>query len=653
MKCSRSLRAVTLVLALTLSAPVFAQAAGPTAAERVDDLIGVLKSSSSSEQQKHLACQQLQVIGDARAIPVLASMLRDERLGHRARQALEANPDPAVDAAFRQALRTVKGNLLVGVIDSVGNRRDAKATDALVRHLRGEDVRVASAAARALGRIATEKSILALEQTAAGAPSAVKPAILEGYLIAADTAYASGGREQAARMFDWLLQQETPKPVRVAAVRGAIVSRGHPDGTALAVEQLKSDDEEMFAVALRVLQESEGSELAAACAARLGELPAARQVRLIDALAGRGGNEAVGALVAATEMGAANVRVAAIRALAQLGDAAGLPVLLKALADSDADVANAAQAGLAAFPGSEADAAVLAMLANEDPAQRRAAIEIIAKRQVPDVTNTLVKAAGDGDGQTRLAAIRALGAIAPAGEIAAVVRVLVSAKPGQDAQAAEAAVAAVIARAEPREAMAEPLIAAMADAGAVERCALLRLLPAAGGAQALEAVRGGTRMLDKQVQDAAIRALCNWPTADAAADVLAIARDGDSRVHKQLALRGYIRMTADAALSPEQRGAMCAEAVKLARTPDDKKLVLGALGAVPTKESLAAVMAQMEDSAVSEEAVAAALAIAEKLAASEREAVKSALTKAAGTAKNEELLRRVHALLGQADRNTP
>ena len=52
-----------------------------------------------------------------------------------ARYGLEPIPDPAVDAALRDALGKVKGRLLVGVIGSIGVRRDPKAVPALAKRL--------------------------------------------------------------------------------------------------------------------------------------------------------------------------------------------------------------------------------------------------------------------------------------------------------------------------------------------------------------------------------------------------------------------------------------------------------------------------------------------------------------------------------------
>ena len=65
-----------------------------------------------------------------------------------ARYAMEPIPDPAVDSALRRAGR-LKGRPLIGVIGSIGVRRDARAVDRLAALLKEQGSGVARAAARA------------------------------------------------------------------------------------------------------------------------------------------------------------------------------------------------------------------------------------------------------------------------------------------------------------------------------------------------------------------------------------------------------------------------------------------------------------------------------------------------------------------------
>lgn len=116
-------------------------------------LVELLRDPGASVFAKAKACQRLAVVGNYFAVPALAPLLADPQLSHYARYALEPLQDPAADQALRDALGKVKGKLLVGVINSIGVRRDPEAIPLLGKLLADEDAEVAQAAAAALARI--------------------------------------------------------------------------------------------------------------------------------------------------------------------------------------------------------------------------------------------------------------------------------------------------------------------------------------------------------------------------------------------------------------------------------------------------------------------------------------------------------------------
>src|SRR5213593_1928033 len=146
-------------------------------AEKQRTLIKVLKSHAPPED-KAIACKQLAIYGTKDAVPALAALLPDAKLASWARIALEAIPDPAADDALRRAMGKLKGKLLVGTINSIGYRRDAKAVKGLGKRLNKDaDAEVASAAAVALGRIGGDKASAALERALAAARAGVLTAV--------------------------------------------------------------------------------------------------------------------------------------------------------------------------------------------------------------------------------------------------------------------------------------------------------------------------------------------------------------------------------------------------------------------------------------------------------------------------------------------
>ena len=124
-----------LVLSATmlLSAAALADDAEQSS-DREQELIALLQSEAPAAE-KAVACKHLAVHGTAVAVPELARLLGDEQLASWSRIALEAIPGPEVDEALREAMNSVDGRLLVGVINSIGVRRDTMAVDPLTNHM--------------------------------------------------------------------------------------------------------------------------------------------------------------------------------------------------------------------------------------------------------------------------------------------------------------------------------------------------------------------------------------------------------------------------------------------------------------------------------------------------------------------------------------
>ena len=122
-------------------------------ARPLPQLVSLLQDSGASVYAKAKACQRLAVIGDRTAVPALAPLLADPQLSHYARTALEPLPDRAADEALRAALGKVQGALLVGIVTSIGKRRDREAIAALEKLRHDPDTAVARAADGALARI--------------------------------------------------------------------------------------------------------------------------------------------------------------------------------------------------------------------------------------------------------------------------------------------------------------------------------------------------------------------------------------------------------------------------------------------------------------------------------------------------------------------
>jgi HEAT repeat protein len=186
-------------------------------------LIAIVKDSGASEFRKAKACVRLGELGAKEAVPALAALLGDEHMNVYARYGMEPIADPSVDAALRAALPRLKGNLLIGVVNSIGKRRDAGAIPVLAKMLQqGSDVELARAAASALGSIGTAASVKELQSAMPKTSGTLRIAVADACLVSAERLLADGKREQALALYTAMTATDVPKPARLAAMNGII-----------------------------------------------------------------------------------------------------------------------------------------------------------------------------------------------------------------------------------------------------------------------------------------------------------------------------------------------------------------------------------------------------------------------------------------------
>jgi len=186
-------------------------------------LLGVL-DSDATRAGKQFVCRELSIIGTEQSVPTLAKMLVDEETSDMARYALERIPGSAVDEALRGSLRKARGNVRIGIINSLGQRRDKAAVRNLSRMLGRPNQETAIAAAAALGQIADSQAAEALAEAKNKAEGKLLSVVLDAYLKCADQLVADGNKIKAMAIYKELQKEGMPKPIRTAALTGMINS---------------------------------------------------------------------------------------------------------------------------------------------------------------------------------------------------------------------------------------------------------------------------------------------------------------------------------------------------------------------------------------------------------------------------------------------
>jgi len=571
----------------------------PQQRKAIEERLSAVLQTDATRACKHFICLQLSEIGTGRSVPVLATLLKDEELSDMARFALQRIPSPKVDQVFREALKDLSSDIRIGIINSIAWRGDRKAVPELAR-LAGQDNRSLSGAAiSALGHIGGNGAAEAL--TALSVPQALNTLKTDALLQCADQLQAADEIAAATAIYRKMVAKGNPAHVRIAALKG-IVRTEKEKALPTVLSFLEEGDLASQLVAAKLAREVPGKAATEALTAQLPALSPNAQVVLLAALSARGDKTAAPAVTTAARNANEDVRTAAVQALGILGDATSVELLAKAAA-AGGRIGQVAADSLRVLGGENVDAAMAKVMKKSETAERIALILCLAARNYSAVIPQLLDGLNDFGPDTHKAACKALGSLAGQKDLARMVASQVGAGDPSKRMNLGEAIARVGSRIKDTDACAAPVIAALAKAGDEAVIDLLPVLNRIGGDKSLAAIRGLLASENASVKKAAIRALADWPGPAPMSDLLEIARSDPDQVHQILALRGYIKQaTMPADRTPEETVKMLEQAMALAKMPAEKKAILSLLPGYSCEEARALAEAYLNDEAVAAEA---------------------------------------------------
>jgi len=567
-------------------------------------------AGASDEEVKAFFIRQVQLIGSARSVAPLGSLLASDRLCEPAAQALLRIRTGGVAAQFRRALPAAKGKRLMTIVQALGLLRDKASAKAILACASADEAKLRHTAWYALADIADARATKALAKAAASGGGYERALGTKCYLQLARRLAEDGDEAGAAAICRDLLAKRTTAEegnVQCAALHvlvGAVGAKatgellGAVDGKNVYVRE----------AALKLAEKMPGEAATRRWAAKAAESKGEVKAAVVAMLARRGDKSAVAAVKAATADEDATVRAAAMEALARLDADAAAETLLAAMKSEDRGSVDAASKTLAWVKSDRLTASAAAAIPTASVPGRVALLGLLGARGARGQAEAVFAALDDKDAGVRQAAIRALGAVAAAKDAGRIVERMLAAKSSRE-QAEARTVLVTLCR--DTGLGAKPLLAALGGASGRERSALLGAMARIGGPDALSAVMRDVGSTDEATRDAAIRALADWQDPAAASNLLAVARDAKTEIHRVLTLRGCVRLLSQ----PSQRSAaktagMYKQALAVAGTPAEKKAVLAGLGKVRSLEALRLAGSCLDDPSLTEEAAAAAVAIA-------------------------------------------
>ncbi len=423
------------------------------------------------------------------------------------------------------------------------------------------------------------------------------------------------------------------------------------EAVGIVLDILKSGDQEMQAVAIAMVKDMPGTEVTKALIKELPNLSSASQVMLLSALSDRGDVVALPAVVATVKTGDESVRIAALKAIGQLGDDSSVGLLAETAAQSRGAEQKAARESLYRLRGTKVDEVILTEIANAEPNTRVELIKSTGERNISEGVGTLLKTAKDPDRKVRIESLKVLKVIAAPENLPALVELLLDLQSSSDLNEAGKTIASVSHKIEDKNRQAEAVLAVLPSVKDVKKqCSLLRVLGKIGDNGGLPRLRKALDSKDDEIKAAAIRALAEWPTSEPVVDLMKAAESSKNKVHRILALRGFVRLIGlDNKLSSEEVIKIYKKAMALAPNVSEKKRVLSGLANTKSLDALRMAESLLQDKTLSREAEYAAVKISGSICEDFPKQTKDVLKKILQTTNNEILRTQAQEIINKMD----
>lgn len=575
-------------------------------------LLAILESRTSSAAAKEFAANQLYRLCDGDTVSAFRKLLLRSDTSALARRGLELITHPNAETALLETLDQSKGSIMVGIVESLGNKRDPAAINALRRTAKAGNAEVCRAALVALGKIPDPAVKNALQWCRTNLTRPMRPHATDAYIQAGWTCIEFEDFATAIDIFDSLLIEVEPIEIRAQGLRGLIRAE-RDNAVPIIIEAMTSEETALQAVGAEEAERVPGRKATEAFMAAFPDLVPENQAILLHAFAKRGDDAVLTTVTLATKSRHAVVRQAAIEVLRSFNHPEVLQPLLKVAATGTPEERRIAHESILQLSDPRIDDALVKAANSADNAVRFAAVTAMGDRNATAGIPILLRIAERDVRPIRLEALTSLGVIASVEELAFMVDMMLDDWSLEDQEHIARSIAAIGIRAPSGAARTEALSKALGasstpDASRIVLINALEQLADDTGLPAIEAVarkQGGA-------QQRAVEVLVAWKSdapIDALERVASGTRDPQLRAVAFNAFMEKLQQGADnrpveATVKYYQR------AVRIAETPDEKRRVISGVSTIDHPDAIKILDRYAKDKEVGQDAVRARDAIA-------------------------------------------
>jgi len=579
-------------------------------------------------ETKSFIIRQLQVVGRDESVEALSRYLNREDLSSPAAKALATigteKAGQALQASLLRKMGTAKTQQ--DVLQAIGDAQLAVNEELISGMLGSGDENFQRTALYALSRIGTKASIPVLAKVAEKAHFTMEiTSANDAYIRLIDRVIAQGDVKEAEKAASDLLTKSAKAGqtgTRIAALKLLMASQGDKAIKTLTTA-MKDNNKEYRNAALDFTSDIADKALYINLIKSLQKEKPAQKVDILNWIGREADNPvkkdllnsletgiettAVGLIIKQAGSADFNVKQAAIMALVKIGNAEALGPIASFFTSDETQVVALAQNAFSTFKGDISPVIAKAIPTASDKG-KVAIVELLALRKATGFMNNVLELTKSDSPDVKIAAYQALKDVVGEKDLTLMFGMLEEAGKPEKAPLQQAVISALSSQTTPQQ--VETITRRMIQAGDNKKHLYYLPLATTGEGQALEAIVDGFRKGQGEAKDAAFEALLSWKDFRAADELYAVCTDPTATDYFDRALTSYIRMVSNPSLTGENRLIFLRKAMEIARTDQQKNIILNQIGRTGTYLAMLYASEFIDNNALKENAANAVMNIA-------------------------------------------
>ncbi|WP_221394198.1 family 16 glycoside hydrolase [Dyadobacter sp. NIV53] len=573
---------------------------------------GEALSKVNDPDSKNFLIYQLQTVGKDESVDILKSYLSDERLAGPASRTLARIASSASGAALLQALGTAKGTSQIAIIEALGESRYKEAASAIEKTAVSTDLNLRKVSLFALAEMGAPSSESILMAAAQKVLYRYDEADATAVYIKYLANLARNGSTAIAEKAALELIKNTPAPEQTATRSSALKVYSDSkkrESVPVLVKAMESTDPQYRASALKLGQKYTMADGTTPWLNAMKKAKPEVQAEIIMMLGRAESKDALPAVIKSLGSKDENVKLAAIWAAGKIGQESSIVSLIPILKNGNAEEIKTVKSTLLTMKGNN----VVDMLATALPSlpvtSQPAVIDVLAARGASSKFSVITALLKSTDPEVKKSAFSALKSVAASNDLPPLFELLNTISSTEEISAVQSAISAGVKGSGDAGKQSDLILKQIAASPAGKQSNYLAVLATIGGKKALSSVVTAFNSGDAATKKAAIGSLSTWIDASAANELLAIAKKTTDAEELNSALNGYVAAISKSAKTPVNKVIMLREAMSLAKTDDQKELILKELPKYKTFNAMLFAGEYLDNAAVQQAAAQAVMSI--------------------------------------------